>query len=258
MRKIMACAAGILAAALIASPAAHADDEGEPIRILQLTGGGWHDYENQQTILSEGIGERVNAEFETFFHDGDVEEAEIAFFEDPEWIEGFDLVLYNTCWAANVEGGDGWVVENIIDRHLEHETPAVFIHCALHTYRHHGDAEHWHRFIGVSSFGHQAHEPFTVEALEPDHPIIADLPLPWGTPQGELYQIVDIFENTTPLTHSLGLGGDDDYHVNVWVNDYEGLRVFGTSIGHHNETMEHPVYLDMVSQGVLWAAGELE
>jgi len=35
-------------------------------------------------------------------------------------------------------------------------------------------------------------------------------------------------------------------------------RVFGTTLGHHNETMIEPVYLDLVARGLLWATGHLD
>jgi type 1 glutamine amidotransferase len=36
------------------------------------------------------------------------------------------------------------------------------------------------------------------------------------------------------------------------------MRVFGTTIGHHNETMRQETYLDLVTRGLLWAAGKLD
>ena len=43
----------------------------------------------------------------------------------------------------------------------------------------------------------------------------------------------------------------------IWTHLYRGVRVFGTTIGHHNETMEGEVFLDTVSRGLLWAVGRL-
>ena len=43
----------------------------------------------------------------------------------------------------------------------------------------------------------------------------------------------------------------------VWVNDFHGTRVFGTTVGHHNETMAEGVYLDLVTRGLLWTTGKL-
>ncbi|MCB1077581.1 MAG: ThuA domain-containing protein, partial [Verrucomicrobiae bacterium] len=45
--------------------------------------------------------------------------------------------------------------------------------------------------------------------------------------------------------------------VCIWVNEYQGIRTFGTTLGHHNETMSEPVYLDLVTRGILWSLGKL-
>jgi type 1 glutamine amidotransferase len=47
-------------------------------------------------------------------------------------------------------------------------------------------------------------------------------------------------------------------HTNIWVNAYgpNETRVFGTSIGHHNETMLDPNYMAMITRGLLWAVGK--
>jgi type 1 glutamine amidotransferase len=36
------------------------------------------------------------------------------------------------------------------------------------------------------------------------------------------------------------------------------MRVFGTTIGHHNETMSQETYLDLVTRGLLWACRKLD
>jgi type 1 glutamine amidotransferase len=46
--------------------------------------------------------------------------------------------------------------------------------------------------------------------------------------------------------------------VNTWVNTYGKARVFGTTVGHYNHTMQDPVYLDYVARGLLWACGKLD
>ena len=55
------------------------------------------------------------------------------------------------------------------------------------------------------------------------------------------------------------MGRDPElYQPTVWVNEYEGVRVFVTTIGHHNETMASDVYLNMLHRGVIWATGHDE
>jgi type 1 glutamine amidotransferase len=41
------------------------------------------------------------------------------------------------------------------------------------------------------------------------------------------------------------------------VNTYGKARVFGTTLGHSNDTMQTDVYLDLVTRGLLWATGHL-
>jgi type 1 glutamine amidotransferase len=44
----------------------------------------------------------------------------------------------------------------------------------------------------------------------------------------------------------------------MWTNTFGKARVFGTSLGHHNETMNTAEWLGVVSRGLLWACGKLD
>ena len=44
----------------------------------------------------------------------------------------------------------------------------------------------------------------------------------------------------------------------VLVNQYGKGKVFGTTLGHHNETMQAKEYLNMVSNGILWATDRIK
>jgi type 1 glutamine amidotransferase len=46
----------------------------------------------------------------------------------------------------------------------------------------------------------------------------------------------------------------------VWTNEFGPKKtgVFGTTIGHFNETVEDARYLDLVTRGVLCSAGQLK
>jgi uncharacterized protein len=39
----------------------------------------------------------------------------------------------------------------------------------------------------------------------------------------------------------------------IWINETNGVRVFGTSLGHHNETMLDDVWQEVVASGFRWA-----
>ena len=47
--------------------------------------------------------------------------------------------------------------------------------------------------------------------------------------------------------------------VVAWTNEFgpKKTHIFSTTIGHNNETVADARYLDMVTRGVLWAAGKL-
>ena len=126
----------------------------------------------------------------------------------------------------------------------------------MHSFR--TDTLEWFRYCGVRSHRHEGHRPFKVEVLEPAHPIMIGFPESgWQTPRGELYEIAELYENTTPLAHAYGQDTEKNHEV-IWTNLYRGVRVFGTTIGHHNETMEDEVFLDTVARGLLWAVGKLD
>ena len=44
----------------------------------------------------------------------------------------------------------------------------------------------------------------------------------------------------------------------IWVNTYGAGKVFGTTLGHGNATMQDPVYLDLVTRGLLWTCDKLD
>jgi type 1 glutamine amidotransferase len=49
-----------------------------------------------------------------------------------------------------------------------------------------------------------------------------------------------------------------DETVVVWTNEYNGkAKVFATTLGHNNETVSDPRYLDLVTRGLLWSTGHL-
>src|SRR5207237_5732154 len=47
--------------------------------------------------------------------------------------------------------------------------------------------------------------------------------------------------------------------VVVWTNTYKGkTRVFATTLGHNNQTVEDGRYLDLVARGLLWSVDKLD
>lgn len=223
-----------------------------PIKALYVTGGGWHDYEAQEGIVTEGLGHRIRMDWTIENEAGNRGDHWPARFRQENWAEDFDVVVYNFC-ITGTPGAEH--VDGIVDMHVELGVPAVFMHCAIHSFR--ADTTKWFEFGGVRSHRHEGKRPFEVKVLEDQHPIMIGFPEDgWRTPQGELYEIAEIYESATPLAHAYGQDTERNHTV-IWTNEYEGVSVFGTTIGHHNETMAHDVYLDLVSRGLLWSVGKL-
>jgi len=52
--------------------------------------------------------------------------------------------------------------------------------------------------------------------------------------------------------------GKDVEAVIVWTNEYNGkAKVFATTLGHNNVTVEDDRYLNLVTRGLLWSVGKL-
>ena len=233
--------------------AAHQARAAEPLKGLLITGGCCHDYGNQAQIITEGISQRANIEWDVVHEGGTSRDFRISVYEEDDWASGYDVIVHNECFGA-VE--DAEFVESIADAHFK-GVPAVFIHCALHSYRSAGvGADAWRELIGVTSRSHEGKRSLEVRRME-DHPVMTDFPVSWATPNGELYKIEHVWPNCTPLAVAYGQDTEQD-HIVAWTNTFGEARIFGTSLGHHNETMNNDTWLGMVARGVLWACEKLD
>lgn len=222
----------------------------EPIRALLVTGGCCHDYETQKKILTEGISARANVTW-TIIHEGDDREHMVSIYQNADWAKGYDVVVHNECFGfvTNVA-----FVERITHAHTN-GIPAVFLHCSTHSYRN-TTSDEWRKLLGVSSYQHEVRRTFEVINLKPEHPVMKGFPATWTDNEDELYEIKKLWPDCVPLAKGIGVKKAE--HPCVWVNTYGQARVFGTTLGHSNETMGNPVYLDLVTRGLLWACGKLD
>jgi len=240
----------------------------DPLEILMITGGGpWHDYETQKDQIREGLLERLsNVNITTDYEGRDTNTMESTDFKfsrhlEDDWAADFDVVIYNHC---NLQVKDGAYVEGIVAEHVKQQVPAVMLHCPIHLYQYAegGAADTWWDFTGAVSYVHEKEDhpntsPYTIEVLEPLHPIMTNYPRSWRTPTGELYLIVDLHDNAMPLSHAYSVE-TNSYTETAWTHEYQGVRVFTSSLGHHNVAMGSDVNLNLIASGVLWAAGKLE
>ncbi|MFN3149338.1 discoidin domain-containing protein [Bremerella sp.] len=227
-----------------------AADAPKPIKALLVTGGCCHDYQTQKNIIKEGLEARAHIEVTVVHEGGSTTDTKIPLYQNPNWADGYDIVLHNECFAAVKD--PAWTAR-VLKPHQE-GLPGVVIHCAMHCYR--DGTDQWFKFCGVTSHRHGAHYPHAVYNYDAQHPIMQGFGPAWANPQGELYHIAKVWENT----HVLGASKEKnqgDEHACIWTNQYGDARVFGTTLGHHNETMEADTFLNMLTRGTLWACDKL-
>ncbi|MEZ5942451.1 MAG: ThuA domain-containing protein [Planctomycetaceae bacterium] len=225
----------------------------EPLKGLLVTGGCCHDYGNQKLLITEGISQRANIEWDVVHEGGDARDFQVSVYKDPNWAMKYDVIVHNECFGA-VDNAE--FIKGITQAHYN-GVPGVFIHCSLHSYRAAGEgADPWRELIGVTSRSHEKHRALKVRRLDVEHPVLIGFPKTWNTPNGELYKIEHVWDNCTPLLVAFGEDTQQDHFV-AWVNKFGKARVFGTSLGHHNETMNSEEWLGLVSRGVLFVTGKL-
>jgi uncharacterized protein len=237
---------------LLISGAGLADGPVRPIRALLVTGGGWHDFETQKKIITEGLSERILVEWTIDYEAGRRSDFSPTRFQDEKWIDGFDIVIHNHGLTNLREHGP--LAARIADAHRESGVPAVVIHNTLHSLR---DSKQWHEFIGVTSRRHESNRPREIKNLAPEHPIMRDFGETWTPATVELYTIEHVGDDVTVLADCYG-EGTGKRQVTYWTHRYGKAPVFGTTIGHDNRAVSAPVYLDTLARGVLWATGKLD
>ena len=235
-------------------PMVHGEKASGSKRALLVTGGCCHDYDRQKDILSEGISQRVKTQWDILFEMD--EKKSKAWLSKPGWADKYDFIVYNHCFAHEK---DAAFVQSITDIHKAGK-PAIALHCAMHSYHWNipakeGEKKAWNDMLGVSSKGHGPKAPITISKVKGhDHPVMKDMPDGWRTPEGELYNVQEVYEDTTVLAY-----GDNGKNkapkkpqACIWVNTHGKGRIFATTIGHHNSTMSTKEYLDMLGNAVRW------
>jgi type 1 glutamine amidotransferase len=223
------------------------------IRALYVTGGGFHDFVTQETILPPGLAQRIKIDWTIDHTAGKATDVLIERHKNTDWTNTFDVVLYNMSFS-HVVAAD-WI-ERLARAHRDSGVAAVILHGAVHSYRR-SESRAWGELMGAFSMRHDRQRPLTIEALAAGHPILRGFPKKWETIDDELYELERVWPGMTPLAQAYSVETKKSYPV-IWTNTHGKARVFVTSLGHNNEMMANPVYLDLVSRGLLWTRGLLQ
>jgi len=267
---VLSCVVGAAGLAAAEAP--------KPLQILLIAGGCCHDYAAQTQLLKQGIEARVRSHVEVVHNPDTSTKATFEIYGRPDWDRGYDVVVHDEC-SADVT--DRPYVERILAAHRR-GTPAVNLHCAMHSYRW-GDFKKpvaagadnagWYEMIGLQSTGHGPQQPIEIAFADRSHPITKPLG-DWLTIKEELYnnlqvlptaQVVATGRQLVPPKPKQGEPADpaakpvEATAPVAWVNEYgpNRTRIFSTSLGHNNETVGDDRYLDLVTRGIVWAAGRL-
>ncbi len=220
-----------------------------PIRALLVTGGCCHDYDLQKTALLDGSKPVADIVWTVVNEGGKTTRAQIPLYDNPDWAKPYDVVVHNECFA---DTDDPVYIRKITAAHKAGK-PAVVIHCAMHSYRA-AKIDDWREFLGVTSRRHDHQSNYPVKVVAPDHPALRGFPATWTTPKDELYIIEKLWPTAKVLATSVS-EKDGSVQPVIWVNNYHGTRVFGTTYGHSNATWQDPIFVTLIARGVVWAAG---
>lgn len=118
----------------------------------------------------------------------------------------------------------------------------------------------WDRLCGVHCKTHGRKAPIEVEFINKTHPVSKAINLDrFKTSEGELYR-TKLNEGTVAIAKGTTLAGNKSDHTQICVfaHELDGIRVFGTTLGHHNSTMEMPEYKKMIINAILWTSGKID
>ena len=223
---------------LLCSPLSAA---GEPLRALILTSPGvYHNYENQNRVLAAGIARHANVRF-------DISLAEIDRWREGDFSDGYDVLVYNLCMADNA---DADLIANLRRQTEELGTPAVVLHCTMHSFR---DTDLWWPLYGLKTVRHEPLGPLRQTPVSA-HPILTGIPRDWVLEEDELYN--NITFEAQPLLRATAADGSE--HTTAWLKPRGDTMVFGTTAGHSDASVADPHYQQLLANALLYVTGKLD
>jgi uncharacterized protein len=212
-----------------------------PLKILYVTSAGWfHDYEKQVNIISRAINKSVNADIDVIV--GDVNRIKSSGFS-----EGYDLLFYNFCHAAQ---RDEDLVESLISPVRDQGIPAIAMHCAMHSFQY---TSSWPEFLGLHTLRHEQQRGFLVEKSMP-HAVTEELPSSWAIASDELYITLSKNNEIIPLLTAYGIETKSDHHQ-AWLFSVGEGQLMGTTLGHSEESLNDDNFQSLLGRSVAFLTG---
>jgi len=252
MKSLLRITLAALLSAVLTTSAAEKLYSGKPLKALIITGGCCHNYKFQSEAITDALTKVADVDVTVVNEGGTGTRAEIDLYKNKDWAKPYDVVIHNECFADTTNED---YIKSITAAHKAGK-PAMVIHCAMHTYRA-AKFDDWREFLGVTSRHHDHMSNYPVKPAAKDHPIMKGFPETWTTPKDELYIIEKVWPTTKALATSISEKSGKEQPV-VWVSDYNGTRIFGTTFGHSDDTFRDPVFLNLLGRAFVWSAGRLE
>jgi type 1 glutamine amidotransferase len=220
-----------------------------PLRVLVLSGGGYHEFAGNLAILLPAVAARMPLAWtQVALKPADkATPSERAALDAVDLSATFDVILDYTQGdlalsdvardklLAFVRGGGG----------------LVGLHCAADSYP--GWAG-WDDLLRGRFERHPAFQAIGVAVSDAAHPVVAGLPRDWQL-KDEFYHLKDCAadDKHVLMTGTSPEGGE--LRPVTWVREYGQGRVVYTILGHGPETHGDPHYQQLVAQALQWAAG---
>ncbi len=212
-----------------------------PLKALFFAGGGYHDYAKLAPLLTSKLSGPASVQFSV--------QTNMDLLANPNFADGYDVVVYDFCY----DEADPRFLLNAMAA-TKAGKPAVLIHCAVHAFRRAPEIKAWEEFCGMRSKIHDPYEPFTVDKTDVVHPTTKNFPDHWQDPGDELYQTIEFLPGSTALLKAKS-PHDGRVHTVCWVHEYGKGRVFATTLGHDVKAADTAEYAQLLTDGILWAAG---
>ncbi len=222
------------------------------LKVLYITGGGYHKYDKLTPIIVEGIKKHANAEIDA--------KVGLDGMRDKDLGKGYDAIIYNICYAGDEKANtlpkeaDQELIDNAL-RITREGKPTLMVHCTMHTFM---ASDDWTDCCGQRTRHHDPYKPFATEKVTVDHPAIKHFPDDWKTPGDELYETLIFPESSTPLLRSTTQDNLGHKSIVCWTHKYGKGNVFGTTLGHDEKTVEQDAYQRLLADGLLWACDKLD
>ena len=224
--------------------------QGPRIQALVISGGCCHDYALQSKVLMDTVGRALPVDWTVAIQGGRGTTGTQAIVGRDDWAKGYDIVVHNQCFA---DVTDEALIKRITSAHRG-GPPAIVIHCAMHTYRA-STEDTWREFLGVTTRRHTKAHNISVKISAKDHEIMKGFKEDWVTPVDELYVLDKFWPNSTALASAVSPEDQKEYPL-AWTSNYGGARIFGTTLGHGNDTWNDATFQDLMVRAFKWAVAK--